>query len=73
MTSLKDRVFACIQKPKSIPQICKELKIDDEYKIMHALADLEDENKAILSGFDRFYEPDGCAGYLAKYEAKVIS
>lgn len=66
---LTDRVFACIETAKTIPQICKELKIDDEYEIMHALATLENDNKVVLSGFDKFYEPDGCAGYLAMYVA----
>lgn len=69
--NIKDQVFNCIKKEKTIPQICKELGIDDEFVVMHAIADLKYENRVVLSGFDRFYEPSGYAGYLAKYEVTV--
>jgi len=60
------------KKGKTIPEFQKSLRRKlgfyvNEYAVMSAIAQLEHEKKAILVGFDKFYEPDGCAGYLAKY------
>lgn len=68
MRGLKNRVRAeLFEAPQTVPSLCKILNIDDQFKIMHAIAELKNSDEIILIGFDKFYEPDGCAGYLARY------
>jgi hypothetical protein len=60
------------KKGKTIPEFQKSLKRKlgfyiNEYAVMIAISELEDEGKAILCGFGDFYEPDGCQGFLARY------
>ena len=53
--------------PLSIDEITSKLKIDDIYKTMSFVAELEYENKAIHQGMKKCYQPDGCAFYMALY------
>jgi hypothetical protein len=71
LEAMKKSIMTILDEPMTIPAICKRLKSNDEYKIMAALAHLENENLVIMTGFDKFYEPDGCAGYLAMYGRKA--
>jgi hypothetical protein len=52
---------------KTIPQLCKSLNIDDEFEVISTIGDLEASGKVCLKGWDKFYNPDGCIGFLAKY------
>ena len=55
------------KKSMTIPQICKNLNIDDELDVLSAIAELEYINEVAMKGMKKFYQPDGCAGYLAEY------
>lgn len=71
MDELKTKVKDLLIKSKesmTIPQICKNLNIDDEDKVLLAIAELEYINEVAMKGLNKFYQPDGCAGYLAEYE-----
>lgn len=52
---------------KTIPQICKSLNINDEFEVISIIGELEADGKVCLMEFDKFYNPDGCVGFLAKY------
>ena len=56
---------------KTIPELCKEFEISDEYVVMSAIAELEYSGDVILGGFDKIYREDGGAIYLAKYKRKA--
>jgi len=51
----------------TITQICKYLNIDDEFDVMSVIGDLESTNEIEMKGMKKYYEPDGCAFYVAKY------
>lgn len=55
----------------TIPKLCKEFKISDEYTMLAVIGDLETSGDAILDGFDSIYREDGGAIYLAKYTGRV--
>ncbi|MFZ3100074.1 MAG: hypothetical protein WA103_02460 [Minisyncoccales bacterium] len=57
---------------KTIPEFQKLIKKElgfyvDQYAMMVAIDELEHEEKAVLAGFDAFYEPDGSQAFMAKY------
>ena len=66
---MSDDLLRYLKKPRTIPQICKYLKIDNEFEAMRLVANLEDKGKVQLAGFDRIFRDDGGAIYLAQYEA----
>jgi len=51
----------------TIPQICKNLNIDDEFDVLSAIGDLESTNEVVMKNMKKFYRPDGSAAYLAEY------
>jgi len=51
----------------TIPEICKELKCNNEFDVISLIGDLESIGEVCLKGFKQFYRPDGCVGYLAIY------
>lgn len=51
----------------TIPELCKKFDQEDEFAIMHAIAELQHTGDAFLCGFDKLYREDGGAIYLAKY------
>lgn len=55
---------------KTIPDLCKQFGIKDEFKMMHIIAELEYSGDAILDDFERIFREDGGAIYLAKYKRK---
>jgi len=55
---------------QSIDRITSKLGIDDIYETMYFIAELESEDKVILSGMKTCYEPDGSAFYIALYGLK---
>lgn len=57
----------------TIPEICRLTKIYDEFRVLHAIAELEYSNEVFLEGFDKIYGEDGGAIYLAKYAKKAAS
>jgi hypothetical protein len=68
---LKDHVREELTaRGKTIPQLCKQFKVKNEFKMMRIIAELEYENKAVLEGFDKIYREDGGAIYLSKYSRK---
>lgn len=70
MDELRIKVKDLLIKSKesmTIPQICKNLNIDDEFDVLSAIADLESTDEVIMKGMNKFYQPDGCVGYLARY------
>jgi hypothetical protein len=56
---------------KSIPELCKILGENDQYKLMEAIAELENSGFAILEGYYKIYREDGGAIYQAKYSRKT--
>jgi len=54
----------------TIPDLGKKTKERDEWEIMHAIAELDRSKEAFLVGFDKIYQEDGGAIYLAKYSNK---
>ena len=70
MDKLKTEVKELLCKSKqnmTISQICNKLNIDDEFDVLSVIADLEFINVVVMKGMKKFYQPDGCAGYLAEY------
>jgi hypothetical protein len=55
----------------TIPKLCKDFNISDEYIMLSVIGDLEVSGEAILAGFDTVYREDGGAIYLAKYTGRV--
>jgi hypothetical protein len=56
----------------SVPAIHRQLekkgvKVTNEFAIMRAVGELEDQQKLFLFSFDRIYREDGGAIYLAEY------
>ena len=66
---MSEDILQYLSKPRTIPEICKHFAIDNEFKVLRMIADLESMGKVTLSGFDRIYREDGGAIYLAQYEA----
>jgi DNA polymerase I-like protein with 3'-5' exonuclease and polymerase domains len=58
---------------KSIPELCRILEEKDQYKLMEAIAELENSGFAILDGYYRIYREDGGAIYQAKYSRKTAN
>lgn len=54
----------------TVPKFCEKLEITDEILMMRVIAELEIEGKLQITEFDKGYNPDGCAFYLAKYGPK---
>ena len=68
---LKDRVRSGLtRKGKTIPQLCKQFGVKDEFRMMRIIAEVEYSSEAVLEGFDKIYREDGGAIYLAKYSKK---
>lgn len=68
---LKEKVKQGLtEEGKTIPELCKEFGVSDEYFVMSAIAELEYSGDAILGGFNKIYREDGGAIYLAKYKKK---
>lgn len=55
------------KKDRTIPEICKELGVIDEFEVISRIADLESIGKVCLKGWNKFYQPDGCVGFIAVY------
>jgi hypothetical protein len=70
-SKIKRRLQTESIEPQSVPELCKELKEDNEYNMLIALSELEDAGDIMLNGFDRIYREDGGAIYLAKYSKKM--
>ena len=54
-------------KDQTISQLCKELGTTDEFEVISRIADLESIGKVCLKGWNKFYQPDGCVGFMAVY------
>jgi len=71
---LKERVKHGLNiEGKTIPELCKEFDVSDEYTMMAIIAELEYSGDAILKSFDKIYREDGGAIYLSKYSRKNAS
>lgn len=69
---LKDKVKQGLTiQGKSIPELCDEFGVSDEYTMMSIIAELEYSDDAILNNFEKIYREDGGAIYLAKYSRKA--
>ena len=69
---LKERVKQKLtDEGKTIPELCKEFGISDEFELMSAIAELEYSGDAILKDFNKVYREDGGAIYLARYSRKA--
>ncbi len=68
MVRLKDSVLKSISETsKTISQLCKEFEVENEFRMMRIIAELQYENKVVLEGFDKIYREDFGVIYLAKY------
>jgi hypothetical protein len=65
----RDRIILSLaeKSPQNIPSLYKNIYAEDEFQVMHWVAELERDKIVILYGFDRMYREDGGAIYLAKY------
>jgi hypothetical protein len=65
----KDKIILSLieKSPQSIPSLCKRLDADNEFQVLHWIADLERDKIVMLYTFDRVYREDGGAVYLALY------
>jgi hypothetical protein len=71
--NLKEKVTNAIaETAMSIPDLQKKFNVTNEYKIMRIIAELQYDKKAILYDFEKLYQPDGCAFYLARYRGQVV-
>lgn len=69
--TLKEGIIQVLTgKAVTVPDLCKIFEEEDEFDIMHEIAELQHSNKAFLIGFDTLYREDGGAIYLAKYSNK---
>jgi len=69
---LKEKVkLGLANEGKTIPELCKQFNVSDEYDIMEAIAELEYSGDVKLDGFNKIYREDGGAIYLAKYSKKA--
>jgi hypothetical protein len=68
---LKDKILQELKKgDKTIPELCKIISVEDEYKMMREIGKLEYSDEVIFKSFDRISREDGGAIYLAKYGIK---
>jgi len=68
MTKYKDKLIGILKdKSLTVDEIARELNIGDTFMVLSMLAELEYDKKVTLYGFKTYYEPDGCAFYIAKY------
>lgn len=54
-------------KGSTIPELCDEVRVADEFKVMRVIAELQNEGVVTLQEFDKIYREDGGAIYLARY------
>lgn len=54
-------------KDCTVPEICKELGITDEFEVISRIGDLESIGDVCFKGFRNFYRPNGYVGYIAVY------
>ena len=55
---------------KTIPDLCRQFGVKNEFKMMRIIAELEHSDDAVLKDFDKIYREDGGAIYLARYARK---
>jgi len=68
---MKNKIIELLKDGElSIDTITSKLGIDNIYKTMSFIAELEYEGKVIHSGMKTCYKPDGCAFYIALYGLK---
>ena len=70
----KDKIIEQLKKgDKTIQELCEALDVDDDFKIIAIIAELEIENKVWLQSMKPFYDNTGGdlrLGYMAKYGLK---
>lgn len=71
MNCIKEQVLKALENDdKTIPQLCEAVNIDDDFKMLSIIAELEIEKKVCLKGWKPFYENDDGElrpGFLSKY------
>lgn len=73
-THLKDLVKQVLTiEGKTVPELCKQAGVNNEYAMLNAIAELEDSGDAILIGFRKIFREDGGAIYLAEYSKECES
>jgi len=66
------KVKECLKEksPQTIPNLCKNTKCKNEFRMMRAVAELQYTKEVELTGFEKIFREDGGAMYLAEYSSK---